>query len=54
MNEVIMCKAKVRVADNEFKPCSQKAVIMGLCMNHFTMIAYGKKIVQPLKKLRQK
>jgi len=38
------CKAKVRTSHNGiFNNCSQKAVIMGLCINHYTMMMYGKK-----------
>jgi hypothetical protein len=38
------CKVKVKAEDGTFKPCSFNAKIMGMCINHYTMVVYGRKI----------
>jgi hypothetical protein len=39
------CKVKVKADDGTFKSCSFNAKIMGMCINHYTMVVYGKKYI---------
>jgi hypothetical protein len=43
------CKAKVRDKDGTYRQCQSSAKVLGLCINHYTMIAYGKKVFHTIK-----
>jgi len=48
------CNAKVKQGDGTFKQCSQKGIILGLCITHYTMVAYGRNITKNTRRKEER